>query len=104
MIFKRNVAFNKARKLSSWRKISLGSWKPTGDSSVYTQMELDVEDALKYIEGLNTQTIDKQFKLQFVNYFVKALGIAVAENPQINAVVRMGKIYPRKMSIFSFTL
>jgi pyruvate/2-oxoglutarate dehydrogenase complex dihydrolipoamide acyltransferase (E2) component len=96
MVFKKNVEFNKPRKLTSWRKISLGSWKPKGDSSVYTQMELDVEDALKHIEKLNSQTPDKQFKLQFINYFVKALGVSIAKNPQINAVVRMGKVYPRK--------
>lgn len=96
MIIKRNVKLGKARKVSGWRKISIGSWKPRGDSAVHTQLELDVEAVLEKIDKLNSQTTDKPFKLQFINYFVKALGISIAENPQINSIIRMGKIYPRK--------
>ncbi len=96
MIFKKNVELNKSRKLSSWRKISIGSWKPRGDSAVYTQLEIDIEDTLDHIEKLNSQAKDEPFKLQFINYFVKALGISIAKNPQINSIIRMGKIYPRK--------
>ncbi len=95
-MFKKNVQLDSARKISSWRKISLGSWKPRGDSSVYVNLEIDAEPVLEQIAVLNEQKKDKQFKLQFINYFVKALGVAVAQNPQINSMVRMGKIYPRK--------
>ncbi len=96
MIFKKNVVLDKARKVSSWRKISIGSWKPRGDSSVYTQLELDAEAALEYIEKLNSQITEKQFKIQFINYFVKALGVSIAKHPQINSVIRRGRIFPRK--------
>jgi pyruvate/2-oxoglutarate dehydrogenase complex dihydrolipoamide acyltransferase (E2) component len=95
-MFKKNVELDKAQNLTSWRKISIGSWKPRGDSAVYTQLELDVEAVLEYIEKLNSETIDKPYRIQFINYFTKALGISISENPQINSLIRMGKVYPRK--------
>jgi pyruvate dehydrogenase E2 component (dihydrolipoamide acetyltransferase) len=91
----RNVNLQKPRKLTGWRKISLGSWRPTGDSSIHTEIELDAEPLTDHLNEINRGLPEGELKVTFLNYFSKALGMAIAKNPQINSIVRFGKIYPR---------
>ena len=83
-----NIQYKKALALSPWRKISLGSWRPTGDSSIYTKLEIPMQNSLDFLAknpGLN------------LNHLVaKIVAKAVEENPRINSVVRWQKIYPRE--------
>jgi pyruvate dehydrogenase E2 component (dihydrolipoamide acetyltransferase) len=87
-LVEKNVQLGKPKQLSSWRKISLGSWRPTGDSSIHAMIEFDAEPSLDLMQ--------QHGGLRFVHIFCKALGVAIARHPQINSLVRWGRVYPRK--------
>ena len=78
---------------SPWRKISLGTWRITGDSSVYGMMEINVDPALKHLEKI---TKEENVKLTLTHYVARALALTFREHPQINSIVRWGKLYRRR--------
>ncbi len=79
--------------VSAWRKISLGTWRITGDSSVYGMTEINVEPALAYLERLSKE---HQVKLTLTHYVARAIALTFRDHPQINSIVRWGKLYRRK--------
>jgi pyruvate dehydrogenase E2 component (dihydrolipoamide acetyltransferase) len=89
----KNVHLLAPRKLSAWRKISLGSWRPNGDSQVYCEIKLKADPALKKIAMLNSDSFSKLTLTHFVG---KVMGRVLAEVPDLNAIVRLGNIYPRR--------
>ena len=94
-LIQKNIRILKPKKISTWRKISLGSWRPTGDSSILTQLELDAEPALELLSRINADRAVDKVRISFMHLFAKALGMAITKHPQINAIVRWGRIYPR---------
>ncbi len=64
------------------------------------ERDIDIIKKIKEFFGGGFYSIRKnkgdKIQLRFINYFSKALGLAIAKNPQINSIVRFGKIYPRK--------
>ncbi len=68
----------------------MGSWRPTGDSSVFVELDLVLDHVLNYqaVENTNLNAV-----------FAKLLATAIDANDitrQINSIVRWGKIYQRK--------
>lgn len=92
-MIKKNVELNSPLRISPWRKISLGSWRLVGDSSVYGLLEINVAEVQKIIQIFNNKN---NAKLTITHIVGKAVAVAVAENPEINSIVRWGRIYPRK--------
>jgi pyruvate/2-oxoglutarate dehydrogenase complex dihydrolipoamide acyltransferase (E2) component len=91
-MFSKNVELLPKLKLSSWRKISMGSWRPVGDSQVYSIMELDAGPAMRYLEKLR----ESGEKVTLTHLAGRVAGQMIAENPSINSLVRFGNLYPRK--------
>ena len=82
--------------MSPWRKISIGSWKPKGDSSIYAFEDFNVDKALDFC---------KQQSISFSSFVVKALSSTINQNDRINSIIRFGNIYQReKNTIFVHTL
>ena len=82
----RNVELFPARRPTGWRKISLGSWRPTGDSSIHAELEVNLE-----------RFYDRRVAGITLNHFVaKAVAMALVENPSFNAVIRWGRIHHRR--------
>ena len=92
-MFSKNVKLGPATRLSAWRKIAIGTWKTTGDPSVYGVLELDVTPALKYLERVKIETGQKLTLTHFVG---KATAQMIEKHPDINSILRFGRIYPRK--------
>lgn len=88
----KNIPGLKAVRTSPWRKISLGTWRITGDSSVYGMTEINVAPALQYLEKLAK---DQHIKLTLTHYVARALALTFRDHPQINSIVRWGKLYRR---------
>jgi pyruvate/2-oxoglutarate dehydrogenase complex dihydrolipoamide acyltransferase (E2) component len=87
------VAFRPLRKVSSWRKVSLHTWGPPSDPSVYGALEIDVTRALAFIDATRRET---GVRVTLTHLVGKAAALAVAERPDVNAVVRRGRhIYLR---------
>lgn len=92
-MFSKNVHLKKPLKLSAWRKIAIGSWPKIGDPSVYGMIEFDVEPALAYIEKLKSEN---QVRITLTHFIAAAVGKTIGKNPQINCILRWGRLYPRE--------
>lgn len=92
-MFKQNVQLAARAPMTAWRKISFGSWRPTGDSSIHTELELEVSAVLRY---LRQRSIVEGRQLRLMHFVGPALARCVAEQPRINAIVRFGRLYPRR--------
>lgn len=87
-------------KLSSWRKIALGSWDNPGDPSVYGTLEIN---ATKILEGQKRWTDANPGKKPptLTAIVARAVAIVLHQHPQINGLIRFGRIYSRKhVSLF----
>jgi len=89
----KNVNYTGTLESSGWRKISMGSWRPTGDSSINVMETIRVESILQYIErakrhGNASAGINSFFSLLF--------GRLLADHPEFNTVVRAGQRHQRK--------
>ncbi len=89
----RNVDLEAPARLSSWRKVAIGTWGHPGDPSVYGSMDIDAEPVLAYIEKLRIQS-GRRVTLTHV------VGRIIAEtfkrHPGVNCLLRLGRLYPRK--------
>lgn len=92
-MFTRNVHLGAPFRLSAWRKISLGSWRPVGDSSVHGLLEIEAEPALRYIETWSRVAHER---VTLTHFAIRACGEMLRRHPEINAIVRFGRIYPRR--------
>lgn len=91
----KNIQYRQKRKLSPWRKVSLASWKPTGDSSTYCLEEI-VMDEVKLHCSTNNINLN--------SFLIKALSKTLEKHPKINSTVRFWKIREREdISIFFHT-
>ncbi len=85
--------FRKLKTLPSWRRISLHAWKPPRDPTVYGTLEVDVSKALEWLERTREES---GVKVTLTHLVGKALAMAIAERPDVNAVVRRRRhIYVR---------
>jgi pyruvate dehydrogenase E2 component (dihydrolipoamide acetyltransferase) len=98
-LFTRNIELGPPLKLSSWRKIALGTWRDAGDPSIYSVLEVDVGPALAYLERLRAAQAHQPEappKLTLTHFVGKAVANTLASHRDINCIRRFGRIYPRK--------
>ncbi len=82
-----------AQRLSAWRKIAMGTWRSVKDPSVYGVLEVPADQALAYMSRLHESTGERIS----INAFVgKAIAEALLRHPEINSILRFGKLYPRR--------
>lgn len=92
-IISRHLELGAPLKISSWRKVAIGTWRTVGDPSVYGSLDVDVGPALAYIESLRKKT---GLKITLTHFIGRAFALTLARHPEINCVLRFGKLYPRK--------
>lgn len=88
-----NTELTVLRNVSSFRRITLGTWRTTKDPSVYGALALEMDATLDYIDRYRASTGDK---LTMTHLMAKAVGLALAEMPDANAMLRFHRIYLRK--------
>jgi pyruvate/2-oxoglutarate dehydrogenase complex dihydrolipoamide acyltransferase (E2) component len=81
-------------ELSSWRKIALGTWGHGGDPSVYGTLELDATRLLARQKQYAERTGKKAPTVTAV--VAAATAAILRDYPQLNGMVRWGRIYLRK--------
>ncbi len=89
----RNAELGPPLKLSSWRKIAMGTWRNAKDPSVYGTLELEVGPALAYLEKIRQAT---GLKITLSHFIGKAVAMTLQKHPSINCILRWGRLYPRK--------
>lgn len=85
--------FTPARRISSWRRLSLHVWKRPSDPSVYGLLEVNMRRALAYIDALNRAPGHP--RVTVTHLVVKGIAKALAETPEANGIISMGRIYLR---------
>jgi pyruvate dehydrogenase E2 component (dihydrolipoamide acetyltransferase) len=95
----KNVALASPLKLTPWRKVAIGTWKTVGDPSVYGFIDFDVTAALAYIESAKKNS--PAIRITFTHFVGKAMAEAIKRHPEVNCILRFGRLYPReKVDVF----
>lgn len=92
-LFSKNVVLGSPLKLSSWRKVAIGTWRSAGDPSVYGYLDIDVTSALEYVENLKNQT---GTRITMSHLSGRIIAECLRRHPSINCILRFGMLYPRK--------
>ena len=93
MLIERHLDLAPATRLSAWRKMAIGTWRTAKDPSVYGLLELDCTSALAYLENIGRTTGVKATMTHVVG---AAIARACRDRPEINGVLRFGRIYRRR--------
>ncbi|HXH29647.1 MAG TPA: 2-oxo acid dehydrogenase subunit E2 [Bacteriovoracaceae bacterium] len=92
-MIRKNVELYPPRPLSAWRKISIGSWRPVGDSQVYAELKIDATATLGYLEALNRSS---PHRISMTHFLGKVMGKVLSEVGDLNSIIRWGRIQQRK--------
>jgi pyruvate dehydrogenase E2 component (dihydrolipoamide acetyltransferase) len=84
--------FRELEKLSTWRKLAIHTWGTPSDPTVYGTMEIDVSEAQPWLERLRQES---GVKVTFTHLVGKAAAVAIRERPELNGIIRGGKIFLR---------
>lgn len=87
-----NVELRKARRVSSWRKVSVAAWAAPDDPTIYGLLDIDLSRLLPLLAQKSETT---GHKLTVTHAVARALGLALREHPDLNVMVRWGSIYER---------
>lgn len=88
-----NVALVPKGKVSSFRKIAIGTWRTTKDPSVYGSIEVEMDETLRYLEAFRAATGKR---VTVSHLMAKAVGKVLEAMPDANAVLRFQRIYLRQ--------
>jgi pyruvate dehydrogenase E2 component (dihydrolipoamide acetyltransferase) len=88
-----NLELVRKDKVSSFRKIAIGTWRTAYDPSVYGTMELRMDEAIRYIREFRDKTGKK---LTVSHLMAKAAAMVLKECPDANAILRWNRVYLRK--------
>ncbi|MDO8494331.1 MAG: 2-oxo acid dehydrogenase subunit E2 [Deltaproteobacteria bacterium] len=91
-MFQRNVECRPLKNPSTWRRISLATWEKPGDPSVYGVMEIDMTKAIPLLAELSKKTGQK---ITVTHLLIKAVAMTLNKYPELNVLIRRGKIYLR---------
>ncbi|QSQ24603.1 2-oxo acid dehydrogenase subunit E2 [Pyxidicoccus parkwayensis] len=78
--------------VSSFRKLSIGSWETAYDPTVYGTLTVRMDRAVAYMEAFQART---GVRLTVTHLVIKALAEALRRCPDANAVLRFSRIYLR---------
>lgn len=88
----RNVRVRPSAPVTSFRRIAAAAWDPPRDPTIYGSVEVDATPLLAYLDGLRGRGIHAT-----VTHAVgRALAIVLAEHPELNVLVRLGRFYRRE--------
>jgi pyruvate dehydrogenase E2 component (dihydrolipoamide acetyltransferase) len=86
------VSFRRLHNVPAWRALAVHAWGPPRDPTVYGVIDVDVGNALGFIEKVRNES---GVKVTLTHLVGKAVGMAIAERPEVNAIIRRGRIYVR---------
>ncbi len=92
-LFTKNVHYKGPLRLSAWRKVAIGTWRTVGDPSVYSMMDIDVGPAVAYMDKLKNEL---GVKITLTHFIGKLMADTLGRHPDINCVLRFGRLYQRK--------
>lgn len=92
------MKLTKSKGGAVFRKIAMGSWKTSGDPSVYGLLEIDMTNALAYLDKVNQNS---EIKIGISELVGKATALVLKQRPEMNGMMKLGRIYLRdSVSLF----
>ncbi|GMV43987.1 MAG: hypothetical protein AMXMBFR64_57030 [Myxococcales bacterium] len=88
-----NIVLRKATRLSTWRKMSVAAWAPPDDPTIYGMLDVDVSRLLPVLDQLSASS---GRRITLTHAVARALALALREHPDLNVIVRWGRIYERR--------
>ncbi|HVW24484.1 MAG TPA: 2-oxo acid dehydrogenase subunit E2 [Polyangiaceae bacterium] len=89
---KPNVHGRFATNISSWRKLSLGTWDAANDPTIYGMLSIDVTAANRMLADLNAGPVH----VTMTHLVVKAIACTLASHPECNGFIRRGSVFLRE--------
>jgi pyruvate dehydrogenase E2 component (dihydrolipoamide acetyltransferase) len=86
------MSFRRLEKVASWRALAVHAWDAPRDPTVYGIIDIDAGNALAYVERMRRESGKR---ITLTHLIGKALALAIAERPEVNAIIRRGRIYVR---------
>ncbi|MFG1499993.1 2-oxo acid dehydrogenase subunit E2 [Halobacteriovorax sp. XZX-3] len=83
----RHIKLTKVKRLSSWRKVSMNTWKTPVDPSTFGLLKFDATNFKKYTKDKGVTP---------THLFTKIIAQVFHENPQINRMIRGPHLYQRE--------
>lgn len=84
--------FHRLEKMSTWRTLAIHTWGKPSDPTVYGTMEIDVGKTLPWLEKVREVS---GLKITFTHLVGKAAAVAIRERPELNGIIRGGRIFLR---------
>ncbi len=78
--------------VTSYRKITLGTWRDAGDPSTYTWLDLDLEPARKFLAELKCQGIER---VALAHLIAHAIATSLVVQPELNTIIRWRRLFRR---------
>jgi hypothetical protein len=79
-------------KASGWRRMALAAWQRPSDPQIYGDFELDARRLLSFIETVRATT---GVHVTVTHLVGRAVAVALAEHPDLNARLDHGRFVPR---------
>lgn len=89
----RNVALAGEMELSPWRGVALVAWESVSDASVHAVVEMDAAPMQRYLECLHRET---GVRVNPVHFTGKAFADTLRALPDLNCLLRRGRLYRRR--------
>lgn len=89
----KNVNMKPLKNPSNFRKLSMGNWGNIGDPQVYAVLDLDCENAIKYISSLKEK---HDIKITINHLVGRIVALTLDRYPQLNGMIARKKIYLRE--------
>jgi pyruvate dehydrogenase E2 component (dihydrolipoamide acetyltransferase) len=87
------IACKKLESAPVFRKIAFGTWRTCSEASVYSYIDLDMTNALPFMQKYSQQ---HDVKITPTHLVGKAMSIVLQERPEINGLIRGNRIYLRQ--------
>lgn len=87
---RRYMGYRRAKNVSSWRRLSLATWKAPNDPTIYGSMRFDVTRALARMASIRAKT---GVKVTLATVLGQGLARGLRENPEINCKIIWGRPY-----------
>lgn len=88
-----NIQLAGRAHLTPFRHIALGTWRTAYDPSIYGSLRVPMDETLHYIEAFRAAT---GLRLTVTHLMAKVVGNVLAAVPEVNAILRMGRVYLRR--------
>ncbi|MCZ6463585.1 MAG: 2-oxo acid dehydrogenase subunit E2 [Proteobacteria bacterium] len=85
-------SYRRIAKPSSWRRLAIATWRAPNDPTIFGAIDVDVTQALELIETVRRTT---GVQVTLTHLVIKAVALAIAENPDGNGLVIGKRAYTR---------